>query len=274
MDYKRIFTGIVLAIIAILAIFVFNPIWFNVFIGFIILLAVYEWCNLYRWKHILWSVIYFIIIGAACYGLKFHGGSKAMGIIFDISILFWLLVAFGMIVISDAKSWRWVKQRYWMMLIGLVLLVPLWLSAGVAQAHHPFLLFYIVLCTSMTDTAAYFIGKSFGTHKMCPNISPKKTVEGMLGGIFVAECFAIALGFIFDLPSVHDYIMLDLIMFAVIILSVFGDLFESIIKRQCDVKDSSNILPGHGGVLDRIDSLIAALPVAIGLFMLVKLPIF
>lgn len=123
-------------------------------------------------------------------------------------------------------------------------------------------LLFVFLCIWMTDTAAYFVGKHFGKHKLAPNISPNKTIEGSLGGVFFTGLLALFLA------NVWNINIIEIVSISVIV-SVFaqaGDLVESALKRQANVKDSGNLLPGHGGVLDRFDSTIFAIPVAYQFF--------
>jgi phosphatidate cytidylyltransferase len=103
-----------------------------------------------------------------------------------------------------------------------------------------------------TDTGAYLAGTRLGRHKFFPNISPKKTWEGAIGGWIAAPLTLLALGWLFSMPPVHCAIL----GFLIGISATLGDLAESLLKRQTGVKDSSNIIPGHGGILDRLDSLL------------------
>ena len=283
LDWTRIITGLILAVVAILAIFVLPNIYFNIFIGLIIFLGSLEWCALYssnNKKNLLWSILLFIIIAVVSNVLLYYSGysdkhphelinhNNLIKFILYLSLLLWVCVFFGMFIFKKIKHWRWVKSKYIALPLGLMILVPIWLGAFITHEIKPLLLFYIVICVSMTDVAAYFFGKYLGKNKLCPNFSPKKTIEGLFGGVIVAELLAIVLGYLFFHKEFPSILVLSIIMFIVIILSVVGDLFESIIKRSLGVKDSGNILPGHGGVLDRIDSLIAALPVAVSLMFL------
>ena len=118
-----------------------------------------------------------------------------------------------------------------------------------------------------SDIGAYFTGKAFGKTKLSPNVSPKKTVEGLFGGIV----FSLIIGVLYvvilkDTPSINDYLMFGFLSIVVSLTSVLGDLFESLLKRLSNVKDSGKILPGHGGMLDRIDSLTSSAPVFFLLF--------
>ncbi|GAA0495813.1 phosphatidate cytidylyltransferase [Salinibacillus aidingensis] len=121
-------------------------------------------------------------------------------------------------------------------------------------------LLYVLVVIWATDTGAYFVGRSLGKRKLWPNISPKKTVEGFIGGIILACVVAVIFQFIY---AIGDYSVLSMIGITIIASMVgqIGDLVESAIKRTYDVKDSGKILPGHGGILDRFDSLIFMLPV-------------
>lgn len=128
--------------------------------------------------------------------------------------------------------------------------------------------FYVLLalCTAwLSDTGAYFLGKMFGKHKLCPNVSPKKTVEGMVGGIVFCVLSLIIIGVLFNnfvFPEKHkiNYFLLVLMGLIGSPISVIGDLCFSVIKRSCHVKDFGNTIPGHGGILDRFDSLIFVAP--------------
>ena len=127
--------------------------------------------------------------------------------------------------------------------------------------------FWIVFCLGvpwLADSAAYFAGSYFGKHKLCPDISPHKTVEGAIGGILVGTLSALLIGAIFKLiygEVTIYYGVLLLIGFVNSIVSIFGDLIFSIIKRSCKIKDFGTIMPGHGGLLDRFDSVIFCIPV-------------
>lgn len=116
---------------------------------------------------------------------------------------------------------------------------------------------FLVLVTWANDTAAYFIGIKFGRHKLSPRISPNKSVEGLLGGLFGGLAGAAIVGLFFQKPLLLMIILGTL----VVVIGQFGDLIESIIKRNAGVKDSGSFLPGHGGVLDRFDSLLLSAPV-------------
>lgn len=282
-DWTRIITGLILAVVAISTIFVLPNIYFNMFIGLIILLGSIEWCALYGIKvskNLLLPILFFIIVACVSNVLLYYSGYSTnnyyklvnnnylIKLILYLSLLFWVCVFFGMFVFKEINNWRWVKSKYMLVPLGLIILVPIWLGAVITHSIKPILLFYIVFCISMTDVAAYFFGKYLGKNKLCPNFSPKKTIEGLFGGVIVAELLAIILGYLFFHKVFSSILVLSITMFIVIILSVVGDLFESIIKRSLGVKDSGNILPGHGGVLDRIDSLVAALPVAVSLMFL------
>ena len=126
-------------------------------------------------------------------------------------------------------------------------------------------LFYVMLifvCAWLDDTGAYFIGKLFGKHKLAPNISPKKTVEGSIGGIITAILFSMLLGIITQLcfDKSINYLAIGIIALVASCLGQIGDLVASLMKRQSGVKDFGNIMPGHGGMLDRFDSVILIAP--------------
>ncbi len=124
-------------------------------------------------------------------------------------------------------------------------------------------LLFILIPIYLNDTLAYLIGKAIGKHKMIPSVSPKKTWEGFFGGMLGAGAIMCLLWYFFNSPNSqpHDYFLLVILSFAVSVLATMGDLFESKLKRAADVKDSGNVLPGHGGILDRIDAMLFAAPV-------------
>jgi phosphatidate cytidylyltransferase len=176
-----------------------------------------------------------------------------------------------------------------------VLVAPLWLRLGVSLGHDPYLAFagivvlvpaglallamtpmQVVLVlglTSIADSAAYFTGRRFGRRKLAPNISPGKTWEGAYGA--AAATLLLAIAYQAWVPQLHSavsgaaWIAYLLAATALLALSILGDLFESSLKRQAGAKDSGTLLPGHGGVLDRIDSATATLPLAAGLWALI-----
>tara|TARA_B110000114_G_scaffold170508_1_gene195387 strand:- start:265 stop:726 length:462 start_codon:yes stop_codon:yes gene_type:complete len=136
------------------------------------------------------------------------------------------------------------------------------------QPHGPWLLLFAVAVVALADIGGYVAGSLFGKRKLAPQVSPGKTWEGFFGGIFL-QCILIASMASF-MPEKITIVMLLALVIPVSLYSVLGDLFESMIKRYSGVKDSGTILPGHGGVLDRIDGLIAALPLFILLFLLLS----
>jgi phosphatidate cytidylyltransferase len=139
---------------------------------------------------------------------------------------------------------------------GLVVLVP----AGLAMvALRPAQVVAIVALVSIADTAAYFAGRAWGRRKLAPSISPGKTWEGAAGGLAAVLAYAIICGMLAEGVRWLPYLAAANLL---AVLSVIGDLFESAAKRQAGVKDSGSLLPGHGGVLDRVDSATATLPVA------------
>jgi phosphatidate cytidylyltransferase len=111
------------------------------------------------------------------------------------------------------------------------------------------------------DTGAYFVGTKWGKHKLFPVLSPKKSVEGLIGALLIGSIAG--MGVIFFVPgqSLFNYVMWFIFGMFLILVSVLGDVFESLVKRQCAIKDSGNILPGHGGMMDRLDSLTSTMPI-------------
>lgn len=130
--------------------------------------------------------------------------------------------------------------------------------------------FFFALCFAvpwMADTGAFFAGSLFGKHKLCPNISPKKTVEGAIGGVFTCILAAVGIGFLFGCLIIPQYkvnfVSLVIIGACDAVLSIVGDLSFSLIKRTIGIKDYSNLFPGHGGMLDRFDSIIFTVPMVL-----------
>jgi phosphatidate cytidylyltransferase len=172
-----------------------------------------------------------------------------------ISAVFWVLVV---------PFWlraRWQVQRHWLMaLVGLAVLLPTWHALIALRERGPGWLLGAILVIALADIAAYFFGRAFGKRKLAPNISPGKTWEGAWGAMATLTALGAALLLATGSLDAGRFVVVLLAMPALTLVSIAGDLFESMLKRQAGLKDSSNLLPGHGGVLDRIDSHTAALP--------------
>ncbi|MEK6593047.1 MAG: phosphatidate cytidylyltransferase [Pseudomonadota bacterium] len=173
-----------------------------------------------------------------------------------IAAVFWL----ALVPLWLLRGWR-LSNPLAMAVAGWIVLVPSWLAMARLQ-EQPLQLLILLGIVWIADSAAYLTGKKLGRHKLAPVISPGKTWEGVAGAVFgVAVYYAVLL-------SVFTHVVgmgkaAGMATFAVLtIASIEGDLFESCIKRQAGVKDSGNLLPGHGGVLDRIDGLTASMPLA------------
>ena len=187
----------------------------------------------------------------------------------------WVMVSYGIAALFwCAVIPFWLRAKWKLphgfpgLLVGLVVLFPTWLALVQLRVAGPGVLLAIMATVWMADIAAYFSGKTFGKHKLAPTISPGKTWEGALGAGVGVVLYGIVLRLAFSFAPVALPLWV-LGLLAVTAISIMGDLYESMLKRQAGIKDSSNVLPGHGGVLDRIDSLTSTLPVVALLWLLV-----
>jgi phosphatidate cytidylyltransferase len=179
--------------------------------------------------------------------------------IFALAALFWMLVA-------PLWMWRGVRadQVTWIGAAGFAVLVP----AGLAMlALKPLEVLLVLVLVWIADSAAYFVGRAWGRRKLAPSISPGKSWEGALGGLVGAAAYAIICGIFISRIAWAAFLASALLLAMV---SIVGDLFESAVKRQAGVKDSGSLLPGHGGILDRIDSATATLPLAALLWPVIR----
>lgn len=176
---------------------------------------------------------------------------------YGIAVMFWLVCAPAWL----RFGWR-VRQPLLLVLSGSLLIVPTWLAL-IRLQQWPWVLVAVLGVVWVADSAAYFAGHVWGRHKLAPAISPGKTWEGVAGAVVaVAVYHALVWNFGFRSVMPDATIAATALVAALLPLSILGDLFESWIKRQAGVKDSGRLLPGHGGVLDRIDGLTATLPFA------------
>jgi len=266
----RILTALVLAPLVLAALFLLPPRGFGVAVLVVTFVAAREWSRLAAFPvPMQWLFLGGIVV--LCAGLLFlpvsgFGRGWPVAVVLAVcgaSSLFWLLVAPF-----------WVKQRWpttavgAMIVVGWIVLVGAWVALVELQSRSPWLVLAAMAIVWIADTAAYFSGRAFGRRKLAPQISPGKTWEGVYGGLAAVSVYALCLvpfardaGFA---PVIGAIVLSAWLAFVLVLagISVIGDLFESLLKRHAGVKDSGTLLPGHGGVLDRIDALLAAMPLA------------
>jgi len=192
--------------------------------------------------------------------------SKALTGLLVLASAFWLFV-----VPLQVRSHSIAIYSWWARLTVPLLICSAWLAAAVLQRSGVSFLLAVVMTTVVADVSAYFVGRTLGRVKLAPSISPGKTREGAIGGVVAASLWVALMAWYLGLVDGVSGVLLAALAGAFLgVFAVLGDLWESLLKRQAGVKDSSRLLPGHGGVLDRIDAQLAVLPLATLLLTLVN----
>lgn len=257
----RVATGASLAAAVAAAVVLLPLAWMAAFFHLILLVAAYEWAKLAGVETRLGFVAYAAVLSAAVALLWLFPGAWMPGLL--LAGAFWLGAgAAGVLYPASAPLLRATPIA---LAGGVVALGGAWLALVVLKAatgSHgdsagAWQVVWLLAAVALADTGAYFAGRRFGRRKLAPRVSPGKTVEGALGGAVAVLAWSACGAALFD-GSVARWLLLGV---AVVAAAVIGDLFESAFKRTRGVKDSGGILPGHGGVLDRIDSVLPAAPV-------------
>lgn len=255
---------------------VLGTLWFGstllvgVVFGAAVLIAAHEWAVLAGVRRGTGATLAYVAAAAALVALVVwqRGGALPWGLMIG-AVLWWLLVLVWIVRFpagfDDTHPPRWLKAGAGLLVVPATIGAVVVLHASDDGALR--LLFAFVLVWA-ADIGAYFTGQGFGKHKLAPQVSPGKTWEGLFGGLAWALAVAGVAGhWLFGLQGAAAWGAFLVLSAAVVLLSIVGDLGESLLKRQAGVKDSGTLLPGHGGMLDRIDSLLAALPaLALGLW--------
>jgi phosphatidate cytidylyltransferase len=251
---KRIITGLFLAIFAIVATFLFPTFAFGVVCGVVVSLAAIEWLSLMQLNAWRDRTLFLIALWFAMW-IAYHHTL----IVQAVALIFW--IAAFLLLLLPISALDWLKSRFVMIPMGLLMLGSTWGAAVAIHNISHLVMFYMIMLVCFGDTGAYFTGVKWGKHKMAPNLSPKKSYEGLLGGLIVGSIAGMSMVLLMPEQSgMRLLLWLGLGIF-LLLVAALGDLFESLLKRLTNIKDSGSLLPGHGGVLDRVDSLCAALPV-------------
>lgn len=255
----RIITAVVLVTAFSVALFKASDVTWALITLAATLVAVWEWSGLIKLNK---PQMMLILASALSIGLMLifanytEVGMYADELVFGllaISATFWIVLAPVWLI-----SRRKINQKLLMSILGMSLLLATWVALNGLQNISPWLLLAVLSTVCLADSAAYFAGKKFGRHKLALEISPGKTWEGVAGAMLAVTLYGLLLCY-----YLHISRWLIVGLWLIVVLSVMGDLFESLLKRQAGKKDSSHLLPGHGGVLDRIDGLISTLPLVL-----------
>ncbi|PWV79870.1 phosphatidate cytidylyltransferase [Halomonas sp. A11-A] len=253
---QRIITAAWLAPLMLAGLFGLSGGLFALFTAAIVLLAGWEWTNLAGIRRLDNRLMLVAVLGMAMLMLWLSGGALMawplwLGVAGWLANLYW-------VVHYPARAGQWQSSTR-RLAMGLWVLLPAWVGLNVLRDIGAVWLLFVLLLVWCADIGAYFAGRAFGRRKLAPRVSPGKSWEGVAGGLVATAVLALIFASWQGL-GLGGGLALLLATLVVTLVSVLGDLLESMLKRFRGIKDSSQLLPGHGGVLDRIDSLTAALP--------------
>lgn len=271
----RVITAIVGIIVLIGVMFTFNTLIFNLVIAAITLIAVHEIYSALGFEKKDW-LMYAVLVPYTL--LVMTSNYQVMRrLVMPMSFLLVTFYAIYLVVRNGTISYQ--KASGLLMFSGIVIFcfysfIRLKELLPVEQYGYDAVFFILlILCFAWGgDTCAYFAGRAFGKHKLCPVVSPKKTVEGAVGGVLGTMVFGVLITVIYSIAAdrmeeftrsnigVSMYVIIALLACVAAVLGIYGDLFASVVKRQCGIKDYGTIFPGHGGILDRFDSVMFIAP--------------
>lgn len=255
---QRIITAAILLPIALIGFFLLDGLAFSLFIGVVVVLGGWEWARLAGFAGQFARIGYALLIVLLLVVL--YRLPVLTPWLLSLSVVWWLVAT--ALVLSYPGSQRHWGGRVGSLLIGLLILLPAW-QALVVLKQWPlgnWLIVAVMVLVWAADIGAYFSGKALGRRKLAPQVSPGKSWEGLIGGLITSLLITVSVG-LYQNWSPRALVLAFLGAALVVVISVVGDLTESMFKRSSGIKDSSQLLPGHGGVMDRIDSLTAAVPV-------------
>lgn len=279
---QRVITAVLLLVALIAATTQLPSFYFALFVAAVILVAAWEWAGLVSPHRETAKLPYLASIAAMLVGSFFLLGispdvqyvdALRASFVLILGLLFWLISLFFLAGYPEnSKLWNDESK---IALMGVLVLIPTFVGVVVLKYLLPsgYLVLALVILVAAVDVGAYFVGVNFGSRKLAAKLSPKKSWEGVWGG--TALCLLVAALFVWLMHnnlqtlSIMQISALLALSVGVTFFSVVGDLIESMLKRNCNVKDSGTMLPGHGGVLDRVDGLVAATPLFVLTMMLV-----
>lgn len=254
---QRVVTALGLLVMAIAFLFFLPTSWLPYWVLSILALMAWEWAGLAQLVKVSHRLIY-VVVTLLIAVIPLGELSSVL------ESYWWQLATLVLTVAVLVSVRRFAQAGHWSgawaalsLVFGVLWLVNFaWSFLVIHQQLGAWWLLYAMSLVWLTDTGAYFVGKAFGRRKLALKVSPGKTWEGVYGGVALAVAMAVALALWLDRPV----LAMSLVALVVSFLSIYGDLFESALKRQAGCKDSSAMLPGHGGWLDRFDALLLALP--------------
>jgi phosphatidate cytidylyltransferase len=265
---RALTAAILLAVFGSALFFLPEPGWI-IFCAVLLAIAVWEWGALAALKPANRSVYTALLVLLFVSPLALHGAGSG-----NLYAPAWIYYASGIFWIFLVPLWMWRRQALGQAVLlaaGIPMLLPACSALVDLRSGHPMLLLAVLGTVWISDSAAYFVGRRFGKRKLAPSISPGKTWEGVAGALAAVGLYALAWAALGApespwLGGARTPWLLAVLL-GLAIVGIVGDLFESLIKRQAGVKDSGTLLPGHGGILDRIDAPVAMLPLAVLAFM-------
>jgi phosphatidate cytidylyltransferase len=277
----RLISAFILIPVVIAALFFLPLIGFAITTLVVCMLAAWEWGQLSgfvnRTQRVWLAVLCGLLLALMLFTLpEYHYGVDIAVVEGSLWLsLFWWVVALLLVLFYPASAAFWRNSKALRLAFGLMTIVPFFwgmvaLRGWHYEANHYYgaiWLLYVMILVWGADSGAYMFGKLFGKHKLAPKVSPGKTWQGFIGGLFTAAVISWIYGVVVNLEVAPSTLLICSVVAA--LASVLGDLTESMFKREAGIKDSGNLIPGHGGILDRIDSLTAAVPVFACLMLLV-----
>lgn len=269
---QRVITAAILIPFVIWSILYASAEGFTYGLAVILFMASLEWNKFVGLKNILTGLLFSITVTAGFLFLEYLANLEFIKYVIYLSLVWWLL-SLPLLFSFPFKTTHLLQQQFPKIVVGFLMLLSTFLALNLLRNSPQYgsnFVIYLLVIIWVADSGAYFAGRAFGKHKLIPNVSPGKSWEGVVGAIIATVITSIIAIDLLSIPSSVSLLFV-FITFITVIYSVIGDLSESMFKRMANLKDSGNILPGHGGILDRIDSLTSALPIFItGLWLMEK----
>jgi len=259
---QRIITAIILATLVIAAILMLPNNWLAILFAMVTLVGAWEWANLLNTSNLIRKALYVIFVAASLLATWLYAMQEEVWVISKVILLVAGLWWAAVVIFLAMFDSSWLGKNWLSRVLefsGFIVLVPAYFAIVSLHRIDPMMLLYLLFLVAVADIAAYFTGKKFARNKLAPTLSPGKSREGLFGALAATLVVAL-IGVIYFQFEKSLWLYFAGLCLLTALISIVGDLFESLLKRQAGAKDSSNLLPGHGGILDRIDSLTAAAP--------------